>query len=100
MTAVSAWMQDKQEVYSTDVIGEAVVFLASDLARDLSGRVIGAIGGTSGARVCEFKMTLSDGLTLPASAVSAEEMGRQVERILSPLPDLEFADFLTPPQVD
>lgn len=97
MTAVSEWMQDKQEVYTTDVIGEAVVFLASDLARDLSGRIVGAIGGKSGARVCEFKMTMSEGYTMSADTVSAEEIGNNLDQVLSPIPDIGHSDFLTPP---
>jgi len=97
MTAVSEWMQDKQDVYTTDAIGETVVFLASDLARDLSGRVIGAMGGKSGARVCEFKMTMSEGYTMPADAVSAEQIANNLDRVLSPIPDLEHSQFLTPP---
>lgn len=97
MTAVSTWMQDKQDVYTTDVIGETVVFLASDKAAHVSGRVLGAIGGKSGARVCEFKVTMSDGFTMPAGAVSAETIAGNFDRVLSPLPDLQFSDFLTPP---
>lgn len=97
MTAVAQWMQDKQDVYTTDVIGETVVFLASDRAAELSGRVLGAIGGKGGARVCEFKMTMSEGHTMAASAVSAEEIAGSIDRILSPLPDLQFSDFLAPP---
>ncbi|XOV89628.1 MAG: SDR family NAD(P)-dependent oxidoreductase [Pseudomonadota bacterium] len=97
MTAVSEWMQDKQDVYTTDVIGQTVVFLASDRAANLSGRVLGAIGGKSGARVCEFKVTMSDGHTMAASEVSAEEIAANLDQVLSPLPDLEFSDFLTPP---
>lgn len=97
MTAVSTWMRDKQDVYTTDVIGETVVFLASDKAAHVSGRVLGAIGGKSGARVCEFKVTMSDGFTMPAGAVSAETIAGNFDRVLSPLPDLQFSDFLTPP---
>jgi NAD(P)-dependent dehydrogenase (short-subunit alcohol dehydrogenase family) len=97
MTAVSEWMQDKQDVFTTEVIGEAVVFLASERAADLSGRVLGAIGGASGARVCEFKVVMSDGFTMPAGAVSAETIADNLDKVLSPLPDLQFSHFLTPP---
>lgn len=97
MTAVSEWMQDKQDVYTTDVIGEAVVFLASEGAADVHGRVLGAIGGASGARVCEFKVVMSDGFTMPADAVSAKTIAANLDKVLSPLPDLQFSDFLTAP---
>ena len=95
MTAVSEWMQDKQDVYTTEVIGEAVVFLASEKAADVYGRVLGAIGGSSGARVCEFKVVMSDGFTMPAGAVSADEIANNFDKVLSSLPDLQFSEFLT-----
>jgi 3-oxoacyl-[acyl-carrier protein] reductase len=97
MTAVSEWMQDKQDVYTTEVIGEAVVFLASEKAAGVSGRVLGAIGGASGARVCEFKVVMSDGFTMQAGAVSAEAIAGAFDKVLSPLPDLQFSDFLKAP---
>jgi NAD(P)-dependent dehydrogenase (short-subunit alcohol dehydrogenase family) len=99
MTAISEWMKNKQDVYTTDVIGQTVVFLASDLARDLSGRMIGAIGGKSGARVCELKLTLSDGHLMPADKVSAEDIGNNLNQVLSPLPDVTHNDFLKVPEV-
>lgn len=100
MTAVAEWMQDKQDVYTTDVIGQAVVFLASDRAADVHGRVLGAIGGASGARVCEFKVAMSDGFTMSAGAVTAEEIAGNFDKVLSALPDLQFSDFLAAPTAD
>ena len=99
MTAISGWMKDKQEVYTTDVIGQTVVFLTSDLAKDLSGRMIGAIGGKSGARVCELKLTLSEGHLMPADQVNAEEISKNLNNVLSPLPDISHNDFLKVPEV-
>ena len=92
MTAISEWMKNKQDVYTTDVIGQTVVFLASDLARDLSGRMIGAIGGKSGARVCELKLTLSDGHLMPADKVSAEDIGNNLNQGLCKCDIESFAD--------
>ena len=99
MTVVAQWMQDKQDVYNTDVTGQTVVFLASDLAKDVSGRIIGAIGGTSGARVCEFKMTMSEGHLLSPEDVSAEQIAANFESVLSPLPDINHSAFLDAPVV-
>jgi NAD(P)-dependent dehydrogenase (short-subunit alcohol dehydrogenase family) len=99
MTAVSKWMQDKQDVYNTDVTGQTVVFLASDLAKDVSGRIIGAVGGTSGARVCEFKMTMSDGHLLPPEDVTAEQIAANFWNVLSPIPDITHNAFLDAPVV-
>ena len=99
MTAISGCMKDKQEVYTTDVIGQTVVFLTSDLAKDLSGRMIGAIGGKSGARVCELKLTLSEGHLMPADQVNAEEISKNLNNVLSPLPDISHNDFLKVPEV-
>ena len=99
MTAVSEWMQDKQDVYRTDVIGQTIVFLASDLAKDISSRIIGAIGGKSGARVCEFKMTMSEGHLLAPEDVSAEAIAENLDKVLSPLPDITHKEFLEAPVV-
>ena len=99
MTAVSRWMQGKQDVYNADVIGQTVVFLASDLARNVSGRLIGAIGGTSGARVCEFKMTMSEGHLLPPDDVSAEQIAANFDKVLNPIPDIAHNAFLDAPVV-
>ncbi len=96
MTVVAEWMQDKKDVYTTDVTGQTVVFLASDLAKDVSGRVIGAIGGTSGARVCEFKMTMSEGQLLAPEDVSAEQIAANFGNVLSPIPDINSNAFLAP----
>lgn len=49
MTAVSERMRDKLEIYTTDAIGQTVVLLASDLVKDISGRVLGALGEKDGA---------------------------------------------------
>lgn len=99
MTAVAQWMQDKQDIYSTDVIGQTVVFLASDLAKGVSGRVIGAIGGTTGAKVCEFKMTMSEGHVLPPEEVTAEQIAANFDSVLSDLPDINHGAFLDAPVV-
>ncbi|MBW2622514.1 MAG: SDR family NAD(P)-dependent oxidoreductase [Deltaproteobacteria bacterium] len=98
MTAVSEWMQDKQEVYTTDVIGQTIVFLASDLAKDITGRVLGAVGGKEGARVCELKMILSDGHVMAPENLSASEIAKHIDQVLSPLPDLLADHFLAPPK--
>jgi len=99
MTAVSDWMADKQETYSTDVIGQTAVFLASDLARTVSGRLIGAIGGATGARICEFKMAMSEGHLLSPEDVSAERIAADFDKVLSPIPDISHNAFLDAPVV-
>ncbi|MCP4750475.1 MAG: SDR family NAD(P)-dependent oxidoreductase [Proteobacteria bacterium] len=98
MTAVSEWMQDKQEVYTTRALQQAVVFLASDRASKISGRVIGAIGGKDGSRILEMKMTMSDGYVMGPEDVTAENIADNLDRILSPLPDITAGEFLTPPK--
>lgn len=62
-------------------------------------RIIGAIGGTSGARVCEFKMTMSEGHLLAPEDVSAEQIAANFDSILSPIPDITHNAFLDAPVV-
>jgi len=100
MTAVSEWMQDKQEVYTTGAIAQAVVFLASDRASEINGRVLGVIGGKDGTRIREMKMTMSDGYVVGSKDVTAEEIAANLHRILSPLPDITTTDFLAPPRIE
>jgi NAD(P)-dependent dehydrogenase (short-subunit alcohol dehydrogenase family) len=98
MTAVSEWMQDKQEIYTTSVLSQTVVFLASDRASKITGRIIGAIGGKDGSRILEMKMTMSEGHIMDPEDVTAENIADNLDRALSPLPDITANDFLAPPR--
>jgi NAD(P)-dependent dehydrogenase (short-subunit alcohol dehydrogenase family) len=96
MTTVSKWMEDKEGVYSTDAIGQTVVYLASDLSRDVTGKVIGVQGGQSGSRISELKVVLSDGVELAPEEITAEKIAENFHKALSPLPDADIGRFLSP----
>ena len=71
-----------------------VVFLASDLAKELTGRVILSHGGTSGVKVAEFKMTMAGGFNPKDGIPTAEEIAKNIDSVLVPGPDLEIWDAL------
>jgi len=66
-----------------------VVFLASDLAKEINGRVILAHGGTIGVKVAEFKMKIANGFNKKDGIPTAEEIAKNIEDVLFPDPDLD-----------
>ena len=71
-----------------------VVFLASDLAKDLTGRVILCHGGTIGVKVAEFKMTMAGGFNPKGGIPTPEDIAKNIDSVLVSTPDLEIWDAL------
>jgi hypothetical protein len=71
-----------------------VVFLASDLAKELTGRVILSHGGSAGVKVAEFKMTMAGGFNPKDGIPSVEEIAKNIDNVLVSAPDLEIWDAL------
>ena len=78
------------ETYSTEPAAQVVLFLVSDLAKGLTGRVFGASGGVNGTRVAEYKMTITDGYQKPDGVFTAQEIAENIGKILNPQPDLDM----------
>lgn len=78
------------ETYSTEPAAQVVLFLVSELAKDLTGRVFGASGGINGTRVTEYKMTTTEGFKKPGGVFTAREIADNIDKILNPVPDLDM----------
>jgi NAD(P)-dependent dehydrogenase (short-subunit alcohol dehydrogenase family) len=79
-----------EEMLSPEATAILVVYLASDLAKDLNGRVIGSHGGTIGGKFYEFKMTMAEGFSTKEKLPTVEEVANNIDKILVPEPDLSF----------
>jgi len=78
------------ETYSTEPAAQVVLFLVSNLSKDLTGRVFGASGGINGTRVTEYKMTATEGFKKPGGMFTAQEIADNIDKILNPVPDLDM----------
>ena len=65
--------------FAPEKVSPVVSFLASDLAREVSGRIIGAEGG----KFFEYKMTTNDGWTKEDGVPSTEDIAENLKKILS-----------------
>jgi len=83
-----------EDMLSPDAMAPVVVFLASDLAKDLNGRVIGSHGGVAGGKVYEFKMTVADGYLKEGGLPTANDIADNIEKVLNPAEDLNMASVL------
>ncbi len=79
-----------EEMLDPATLAALVVFLASDLAKELNGRVLLAHGGTIGAMVTEFKMKMADGYINKSGAPTAEEIAENIDKVLFSDPDLDM----------
>ena len=79
-----------EEMLSPESMAPLTVYLASDLSKDLNGRVLGIHGGTIGSKVYEFKMTMSEGFSKKKGLPSVEEIADNIEKVLLPQPDLDM----------
>ncbi len=79
-----------EEMLNPATVAPLAVFLASDLAKNLTGRVILAHGGTIGVKVAEFKMTLSNGFNKKDGLPTPQEIADNINRVMISEPDLEM----------
>jgi NAD(P)-dependent dehydrogenase (short-subunit alcohol dehydrogenase family) len=83
-----------EEMLDPAAMAPLVVFLASDLAKGLNGRVLLAHGGTVGVKVAEFKMKMAQGFNQKDSVPTAQQIADNIDKVLFPEPDLEFLDSM------
>lgn len=83
-------MSDEYAQAYSSVIPTArlAVFLASDLAKDITGRVMGSHGGSKKNRVTEYKMMVSEGLQKDDGMFTIQELADNMEKILFEEPDI------------
>ncbi len=83
-----------EEMLDPSTMAPLVVFLASDLAKGLNGRVLLAHGGTIGVKVSEFKMSLANGFNKKDGIPTAQDIADHIDQVLIPGPDLEMSAAL------
>jgi NAD(P)-dependent dehydrogenase (short-subunit alcohol dehydrogenase family) len=83
-----------EEMLDPATMAPLVVFLASDLAKSLNGRVLLAHGGTIGVKVSEFKMSLANGFNKKDGIPTAQDIAENIDKVLIPGPDLEMSTAL------
>jgi NAD(P)-dependent dehydrogenase (short-subunit alcohol dehydrogenase family) len=81
-------MEDINSVIPT---ARLAIYLCSDLAKNLTGRVMASQGGIKGNKITEYKMAVSEGLQKDGGMFTIDEISQNIGKILSSLPDLGMA---------
>ena len=76
------------EASSVEPTARLAIFLCSDMAKDLTGRVMSSHGGTLGNKLIEFKMVVSDGWQKDGGMATFDEIKENLDKILIKEPDL------------
>ena len=79
-----------EEMLDPAALAPLVVFLASDLAKDLNGRVLLSHGGTIGVKITEFKMKMNNGYNTKEGIPTAQQIADNIDKVLFPDPDLDI----------
>ena len=88
-------MEDVNSVLPT---ARLAIFFASDLAKKLTGRVMGSNGGIFGNKCCEYKMTISEGYEKKDGMLTVEEIAENIDKILCKEPDITMASGRSAPR--
>jgi NAD(P)-dependent dehydrogenase (short-subunit alcohol dehydrogenase family) len=80
-----------EDISSVIPTARLAIYLASDLAKNLTGRVMGSHGGIKGNRISEFKMVCSDGLQKEGGMFTLNEIADNIGKILCTQPDIVMA---------
>ena len=77
-----------EEISSVIPTARLAIFLCSDLAKGLTGRVMASQGGIKGNKITEYKMAISEGIEKDGGMFTIDELAKNFNKVLSPLPDL------------
>ena len=80
-----------EDVNSVMPTARLAIFLASDLAKNLTGRVMGSNGGIFGNKVCEYKMMISEGYEKKDGMLTLNDLADNIDKILFKEPDITMA---------
>lgn len=95
MTADLPGMKDfPEEMISPEAMAPLVVYLISDLSKEINGRVIGCQGGVRGTKVVEMKMTAAPGYAKKDGLATTEEIAENIDKILLDQPDLNMGALM------
>ena len=79
-----------EEMISPDAMAPLVVYLISDLSKELTGRVIGLQGGVNGTKVVEMKMTAAEGYAKKGGLATVDDIAGNIDKILVDQPDMSM----------
>jgi len=89
------------EISSVEPTSRLAIYLCSDMAKDLNGRIMSSHGGKLGNKLVEYKMTVSDGWEKDGGMATFDEIKQNMDKILVKEPDLEqSAGAFIPPKQD
>lgn len=77
-----------EKVSSVIPTARLAIFLASELSKDLTGRVMSSHGGTSINKISEYKMINSEGFQKDDGMFTIQEMADNIDKMLCPEPDI------------
>ncbi len=80
--------KDYKKVSSVEPTARLAIFLASNLAKDLTGRIMASHGGINGNKISEFKMTNSPGFQKDGGIFTIDEIAENVDKMLFDEPDI------------
>lgn len=83
-----------EEMLDPATLAPVVVFLASELAADLNGRVLLAHGGTIGVKITEFRMQMNEGFNTKDGIPTPQQIAENIDQVLFAGPDLSIADSM------
>ena len=84
--------EEQAEQYSSVVpTARLAVFLASDLAKGITGRVMSSHGGTKINKISEFKMMNSEGFQKDDGMLSFQEIADNFDKMIFSEPDITMA---------
>ena len=77
-----------EEISSVIPTARLAVFLASDLAADITGRVMSSHGGSEANKISEYKMMNSEGLQKDDGMFTIADIADNIDKILFSEPDI------------
>ncbi|MCG2750563.1 MAG: SDR family oxidoreductase [Desulfobacteraceae bacterium] len=80
-----------EDVNSVEPTARLAIFFASDLSKQLTGRVMGSNGGIYGNKVCEYKMMISEGYEKKDGMLTLEDLAANIDKVLFKEPDITMA---------
>ena len=83
-----------EEMLDPATLAPVVVFLASELGKELNGRVLLAHGGTIGVKITEFRMQMNDGYNTREGIPTPQQIAQNIDQVLFEGPDLQIGDSM------
>lgn len=79
-----------EDMISPEAMAPLVTYLASDLSKGITGRVLAINGGSIGTKTWEFKMTMAGGFVKKEGIPNVDEIARNIDKVLCSEEDLDM----------